>query len=251
MRTIFVLLFGRLSLALISPFDELGIGSMVSDSIASDMIADDLLTANIVPKAEARHFSYDPYLNGQHKKPSYGKGPAYRIPSNKRNKIPRLFGPFPLGFTPRDNLRRFPDNSLMLLSASFIIPFVPFGVFELRLPVGFFLNYIIDRLNGVNNGRSLEGDQADFDTLIEDLLGQTFALDGRKCVQRFICELSEEPVKDKSLMGEVLHTVMEPRKSKATPADDPYIEAELHGFRHGECRKKFAKCPIGISNLFY
>ena len=233
-----------------------------------DFLIDDLFVpstesrstrAVIQPKVDYDHpYTYDPYLNGEHEKPSYGKGPAFRIPVERRKQFPRLFGPFPLGFTFRDGIRNFPDNSILLLSASVVIPFLPFGVFELRLPVGLFVNYFIDRLNGVETARSggrfgrsvIEADQADFYALLEDLLSQTFALDGSKCVQRLICELAEEPLNERSLMGEVLHSVMEPRSAWPGRKSDPYVEAQLQGHRKiGQCAKMYKKCPFVIKSF--
>ena len=55
----------------------------------------------------------------------------------------------------------------------------------------------------------METDQLDLYLLLEDLLTNSFALDGRQCVQRLVCDLSHSPVRDKSLMGEVLHSLLE------------------------------------------
>ncbi len=62
-------------------------------------------------------------------------------------------------------------------------------------------------------GRSLHStpdmDQMDFYGLVEGLLTDTFALDGRQCVQRLICDLAQDPIRDRSLMGEILHMLIE------------------------------------------
>ncbi len=60
-----------------------------------------------------------------------------------------------------------------------------------------------------NGRRSLETDQLDLYVLLEDLLTNTFALNGRQCVQRLVCDLARNPVRGKSLMGEVLHSLIE------------------------------------------
>ena len=49
----------------------------------------------------------------------------------------------------------------------------------------------------------------DFYTWIGDLLSNTLGLDGKACVQRLICELAEAPVDERSLMGEILHRIVE------------------------------------------
>ena len=57
--------------------------------------------------------------------------------------------------------------------------------------------------------RSVATDQQDFYALLENLLTNTFAMDGKVCVQRIICDLAAKPIKERSLMGEVLHRLFE------------------------------------------
>ena len=52
-------------------------------------------------------------------------------------------------------------------------------------------------------------DQRDFYEWAGDILSNTLAMDGKACVQRLICELAEVPVRDRSLMGEILHRLVE------------------------------------------
>ena len=33
-----------------------------------------------------------------------------------------------------------------------IVPFIPFGIWELRLPVAWSLNYLVERFNGIDEG---------------------------------------------------------------------------------------------------
>ena len=99
----------------------------------------------IVPKNyDEEYYTFDPYANGENEV-HYGKGPVY----HQKKKFPRFFGPFPFfGFQIRDPIRPFPANTLLILTSSLLIPFTPFGVFEIRLPTGLFLNYFVERLNG-------------------------------------------------------------------------------------------------------
>ncbi|TRY75491.1 hypothetical protein TCAL_14555 [Tigriopus californicus] len=193
------------------------------------------------------HYHYDPYLNGEHPPVSYGKGPVYK--PDKRKKFPRFFGPFPLGFTFRDPLRPFPEGSLFLLTPSLLIPFIPFGVFEYRFPIGVFMNYIIERLNGYKEtGRHFQNDQYDFFTWAEDMLTNTMAIEGRSCIQRLICEISAHPIDHLSFLGDLIHYLIEPRQGGARSMDD-YLEAQLIGHRTGECAHRFRRCPFSILNL--
>ena len=38
-----------------------------------------------------------------------------------------------------------------------IIPFIPFGIWELRLPVAWSLNYLVERFNGIDEGSLTPG----------------------------------------------------------------------------------------------
>ena len=51
--------------------------------------------------------------------------------------------------------------------------------------------------------------QLEFFQWASNIISTTAGIDGKACVQRLICELSEVPLKDKSFMGYVLHTIIE------------------------------------------
>jgi hypothetical protein len=44
---------------------------------------------------------------------------------------------------------------------------------------------------------------------IEGVLENTYAWDGKACVQRLICELAEVPIRDSNMLGEALHFLIE------------------------------------------
>ena len=75
-----------------------------------------------------------------------------------------------------------------------------------------------ERFNGYDDGsltpgrsqaRSFANQQMDFYSWIEGFLSNTLGLDGKACIQRLICELAEAPVDERSLMGEILHRIIE------------------------------------------
>ena len=82
---------------------------------------------------------------------------------------------------------------------------------EIRLIIGVVLcKSDVSFLRFSSSGRrSLSSDQLDLYSTLESLLTNTFALDGRQCVQRLVCDLAHNPVRDKSLMGEVMHALLE------------------------------------------
>ena len=38
-----------------------------------------------------------------------------------------------------------------------IVPFIPFGIWELRLPVAWSINYLVERFNGIDEGSLTPG----------------------------------------------------------------------------------------------
>ena len=43
----------------------------------------------------------------------------------------------------------------------------------------------------------------------ENIVSSIAGIDGKACIQRLICELSEVPLREKSFMGYILHTIIE------------------------------------------
>ena len=142
------------------------------------------------------------------------------ITTYEKKKLPRFLLPFPFGLYTKDPIRPFPSGSVFTLLPAIIVPFIPFGIWEIRLPVVWGINYIIERFNGYDDGSLTAGrqgrsfttfpsQQKDFYTWTEDLLSNTLGMDGKACMLRLICELAEAPVEKRSLMGEILHRLVE------------------------------------------
>jgi hypothetical protein len=140
--------------------------------------------------------------------------------------LPRFLLPFPFGVYTENPLRPFPSRTFFILIPSLIVPLIPFGVWELRLPVAWNLNYLVERFNGYHEedftfgrndggrslpdgGRSFANQQMEFYNWAGDLLSNTLGMDGKACIQRLICELAEAPVDQRSLLGEILHRIVE------------------------------------------
>ena len=110
--------------------------------------------------------SYDePVVHSSYKEPTYNvqypNGHVYKYPHKysygqyavkepKKRKFPkpRFILPWPFTLYTRDELRPFPANTFFIFTLSFIVPFIPFGLFDLRIPVGISANYIAENLNG-------------------------------------------------------------------------------------------------------
>jgi hypothetical protein len=76
---------------------------------------------------------------------------GYGAPAEEEEEIKRLpqfLLPWPLGAFIPAPVRRLPTLTLLAFSPIIIIPFVPFGIFELRLPWGWDGNYLAERVYG-------------------------------------------------------------------------------------------------------
>merc|ERR1711983_749207 len=81
----------------------------------------------------------------------------------------------------------------------------------------------------------------------ENIISSMAGIDGKACIQRLICELSEVPLREKSFMGYILHTIIEPLRQRHLLGD--YIDAQNQGLTYGACPKSFGRCPFTIRSL--
>ena len=68
---------------------------------------------------------------------------------DNRSKLPRFLLPWPLTLYTKDLQRPFPDNSAFILTPILLIPFIPFGLAEFSLPIGWDANYIVERYSKI------------------------------------------------------------------------------------------------------
>merc|ERR1711971_1230034 len=199
-------------------------------------------------------------------KAAYPSGYRENITTYERKKLPRFLLPFPFGLYTKDPVRPFPKGSIFTIMPAIIVPFIPFGIWELRLPVAWSLNYLVERFNGIDEGsltpgrgygskeyisqgRKFANQQMDMYDWAGDLLSNTLGMDGKACVQRLICELAEVPVNDRSFMGEILHRIIDPRRDGRDDETNDYTLAEDQGRYFGGCFEKYGKCPLTIRRL--
>ena len=65
-----------------------------------------------------------------------------------------------------------------------IIPFIPFGIWELRLPVAWSLNYLVERFNGIDEGSLQPGrgyGSRGYISQGKKLPESTYLVDGQVC----------------------------------------------------------------------
>ncbi|KAK4298913.1 hypothetical protein Pmani_028771 [Petrolisthes manimaculis] len=106
-------------------------------------------------------------------------------------------------------------------------------------------------------GRSFVDDQSAIYHLLEERITNTYGLDGKKCIYRFICELTKNPIKDYTLMGELITTVFSPRKDNDNNNNNilkEYLEAQLAGEVDNpeSCHIAYGnECPVTLINDYY
>ncbi|KAK3866502.1 hypothetical protein Pcinc_027970 [Petrolisthes cinctipes] len=100
--------------------------------------------------------------------------------------------------------------------------------------------------------RSFTDDQAAIYQTVEERLATIYGLDGKVCVQRFICELTKYPIKDYTVIGELLTLVFSPRQDGSDLMQE-YLDAQQTGeVEHSEtCTIAYGNdCPVSIFNYF-
>ncbi|KAG7168543.1 uncharacterized protein LOC121867310 [Homarus americanus] len=101
-------------------------------------------------------------------------------------------------------------------------------------------------------GRSYTDDQVSIYRSLEDKMTATYGLDGPACLLRFICDLQKFPIKDWTIVGEVITAVFTPREDGRGMLLD-YREAQLAGQMEDpeSCFVNYGyTCPFSVFNYF-
>ena len=87
------------------------------------------------------------YQHGRQVKPGYFTVPCETCEpyEDNREKLPRLLLPWPLSIYTKDRQRPFPDNTYLIITPMLLVPFIPFGLSEFSLPMGFEANFVVER----------------------------------------------------------------------------------------------------------
>ena len=99
---------------------------------------------------ESSHLPYKypyKYQHGRHASPQYFNVPCETCDpyEDNRKKLPRFLLPWPLTLYTPDRQRPFPASTFMLFTPMIILPFIPFGLFEFSLPMGWDANWAVER----------------------------------------------------------------------------------------------------------
>ncbi|XP_065562331.1 uncharacterized protein LOC136028421 [Artemia franciscana] len=126
------------------------------------------------------------------------------------------------------------------------------GIFEVYIAITTFLDSLFDESEGLLKKRSLaETDQLQVFRSIEFGLA-SLGVDGRACLLRTICELQSNPIINSGLFGEVVTTVLTPKRGINNFLHD-YLEAEKVGRMENttakSCGLHFSDCPFSVFDV--
>jgi len=163
-----------------------------------------------------------------------------------------------------------PNQTSFVIQNRIIVPQPPVGLYIIWMRVRFFIRPMftetlqIDPNDVVAAGfggrsfsteddvsnilkRTIVDDQIDVLGKIEKSLTKG-GLDGRQCVLRAICELTETPIHHWTVFGEMLNNLLRP-KNGTHEALEEYKKAEKIGEEQGDCWSFYPECPFSIFNI--
>ncbi|XP_045606526.2 uncharacterized protein [Procambarus clarkii] len=101
-------------------------------------------------------------------------------------------------------------------------------------------------------GRKYRDDQRSIYRSLEEQIDTTFGLDGRACLLRFICDLQKYPIREWTIVGELITSVFTPLDDEHDTMED-YRGAQMAGLLEEpeSCLINYGnKCPFSVFNYF-
>ncbi|KAK3874179.1 hypothetical protein Pcinc_020867 [Petrolisthes cinctipes] len=125
------------------------------------------------------------------------------------------------------------------------------AILQFIFPIYIFLDTIVE---DIYNGRSLGDEQAMvYNGLAARLTGQ-YGLDGKACVQRFVCELQRRHIAGWSVVGNILTHIFTPHTGGNKRDIDllrDYLTAKSLGNKEDNvCGLHYQSCPFSVFNYF-
>jgi len=102
--------------------------------------------------------------------------------------------------------------------------------------------------------RSVATDQHNVFSAIGEAFNKA-GLDGKQCVLRAVCELEETPVKHWSIIGDMVTTLLQPKRGDNTTLLEDYHRAQDIGAdsaangNKGDCWSFYPNCPLSLFNF--
>lgn len=86
---------------------------------------------------------------------------------------------------------------------------------------------------------------------MEKYLSQVGGIDGRGCVLRTLCEMSQEQRHADGLLGDAMNLLLTPMHMlKSLSNTDAYIRAQQDGHWNQDCGKYHRQCPVSLFEVW-
>ncbi|XP_066989958.1 uncharacterized protein [Macrobrachium rosenbergii] len=110
---------------------------------------------------------------------------------------------------------------------------------------------VIKQQNRMN--RRFADDQLFIYQYVESRLTNEYGVDGRSCLLRFICEINRFPIREWTMIGELISEVFTPREGKGSHLEAYHYAAETGRSTVGlsSCSQEYSSsCPLSVFNFF-
>lgn len=161
-----------------------------------------------------------------------------------------------------------PNQTAVSIQSRLIVPQSPVGLYLVWVKVKFFVRTMFTQSISDTGGpgslgallgskrslpdnflvRDVASDQAAVLTKMEESLDRA-GLSGRSCVLRAICELEETPIRHWTIVGDMLTTLLSPKREGNTTGLTEYQLAADRGLMGGDCWSHYPDCPFSIFNI--
>merc|ERR1712156_832909 len=165
-----------------------------------------------------------------------------------------------------------PNQSSLTMQSRLIVPQPPVGLYIIWVRVRFFIRSMFTEAQASNAQnviaagfgkkkrsistpddignilkRTIEDDQIDVLKKIEQGL-EKGGLNGKHCVLRSVCELSETPIHHWTVVGEMITNLIKPKNGTKELLEE-YRKAVKIGEEQGDCWSFYPDCPVSIFNI--
>ncbi|TRY80462.1 hypothetical protein TCAL_10484 [Tigriopus californicus] len=128
---------------------------------------------------------------------------------------------------------------------SLVIPIKDVGS-SLTLSIPFTFSFDTGEVSG-RSFRDSQTERIHAIHLMEKYLSQVGGIDGRGCVLRTLCEMSQEQRHADGLLGDAMNLLLTPiHMLKSLSNTDAYIRAQQDGHWNQDCVKYHKQCPVSL-----
>ncbi|CAL4076597.1 unnamed protein product [Meganyctiphanes norvegica] len=141
----------------------------------------------------------------------------------------------------------FPTGSTFTITPVLCIPVVSVGDLSGYLDIELPFTIKLPNATQVSFGRMDDDRMGIYNVLIDTL--SRFGVDGKSCLLRAVCEVSESPLRDDGLLGEILNIVLTSSYGSNSDEMYDYVNAEYYGRAYGNCWSAYPQCPMSLFKI--